>query len=74
MLWMSRICCWLMLDRGGELGGFEGARAPPRHQTHPLKFKEKLHETLCGTRTQHKYDDFSSNQGKSMIRTAKFRR
>ena len=60
--------------QGWRIRGFGGARAPPRYQKHPLKFKEKLHKTLCDTKIQHKYDDFSSNQGKSMKRTTKIRR
>ena len=54
--------------------GFEGARAPPRRQKHPLEIKEKLHKTLRNTKIQQKYDDLSSNQSKSMIRTSKIRR
>ena len=29
---------------------FEGARAPPRRQKHPLEIKEKLHKTLRNTK------------------------
>ena len=60
--------------QGWRIRGFEVARAPPRHQKHPLKFKEKLHEILCDTKIQHKYNYLSLNQVKSMIRTAKIRR
>ena len=36
--------------------------------------KEKLHKTLYNAKIQQKYDVRSSNQGKSMARTAKIRR
>ena len=57
--------------QGWRIRAFEGARAPPRRQKHPLKFKEKLHKTLYNAKIQQKYDVESSNQGKSMVRTAK---
>ena len=60
-------------DRGGVARVLRVREHPlaPRRQKHPLEIKEKLHETLCNTKMQQKYDDLSSNQGKSMIRTAK---
>ena len=38
--------------QGWRIRGFEGARAPPRRQKHPLEIKEKLHKTLCNTKIQ----------------------
>ena len=60
--------------QGWRIRGFEGAPAPPRRQKHPLEFKEKLHKTLYNAKIQQIYDVGSSNQGKSMVRTAKIRR
>ena len=48
--------------QGRRIRGFEGARAPPEHQTapshcqkHPLKMKGKLHETPLQTDIQQCY-------------------
>ena len=60
--------------QGWRIRGFEGERAPPRRQKHPLEISEKLHKTLRNTKIQQKYDDLRSNQGKSIITTAKIRR
>ena len=71
---------WLSVQKsstsaqGWRIKGFEGARTPPRRQKHPLEIKEKIHKTLRNTKIQQKHDDLSSNQSKSMIRTAKIRR
>ena len=63
---LGKVCCD---NQGWRIRGFEGARAPPRRQKHPLEFKEKLHKTLYNAKIQQKYDVRSSNQGKSMVRS-----
>ena len=64
---------------GGELRGFEGARAPPectnapsRCQKHPLKLEENVDKSSFKTLIQHRYGDFSINRGKSAKETAEF--
>ena len=57
--------------RDGELGVLRVREHPLGAKKHPLEFKEKLHKTLYNSKIQQKYDVRSSNQGKSMVRTAK---
>ena len=49
-------------EQGRRIRGFEGARAPPEHETapshcqkHPLKMKGKLYETPFQTDIQQSY-------------------